>query len=471
MVFPAIIYDGKGNASGDHGKRISESNPFPVNNIFNGAVVDVSNPLPVRENSFISADNSTESTLLANIEFIGEWIDILQFSVIVVAVKSNVGSATDGLVVEFGPDGVTVVNDDKYTIPASKGKTFSFQPSGRYMRVRYTNGGVDQTSFSLETQLKSDYVKSSSHRIQDSIIDDDDAELVKAVITGKNPAGTFVNFQATTAGNFKTSIEELENSISSNSNTQLNVTPFSADGVEGGLSKDFYLAVAMGQIAGHSIMSKFGQNDDIGTGAYEDIWDGGGTYNYPADGTAPITKLVGHDAADTEPIEVQGLDIDGVLTIQTKTLTGLTTVTLDIPLWRVFRLKNVGTSDLVGDVCAINDGDTVDYACIDNGNNQTLMTLYTIPVGKTGYLMQGTNSIIGTNRGYSISGKLWMKPFGLVFQLKKTFGLNSDGSGFMVMPFPLPGKIPAKTDIRVSAISSAAGGGLNTTFEILLVDD
>jgi len=275
-----------------------------------------------------------------------------------------------------------------------------------------------------------------------------DVEVV-ARLQALKPNGELTDIDATTGGNLKVAIEEMELEAQ---------TPFN-------------LRVAKGEISGHSIVSKFGQNNDIGTGAYEDIWDGGGTYVYPADGTAPITKLVAHDAADTEPIEVQGLDINGDLVIQTKTLAGTTAVTLDTPLWRMFRLKNVGTSDLVDDVCAINDGDTVDYGCINNGNNQTLMALYTIPAGKTGYLLQGTNSIIGALRDYNIQGKLWMRPFGLVFQLKKTFGLDTAGTGYINMPFPLPGRIPEKTDVRVSAISSKSGGGLNTTFEILLIDN
>jgi len=218
-------------------------------------------------------------------------------------------------------------------------------------------------------------------------------------------------------------------------------------------------------------MSKFGQNDAVGTAAWEDVWDGGGTYSYPADGTAPIVKIIGHNAGDTEPIEVQGLDINGDLVVQTKTLTGTTAVTLDTPLWRVFRLKNMGSTDLVDEVCAINTGDTQDYACIAAGNNQTLMALYTIPLGKTGYMLQGTNSMHGISRDYALNGRMTMRPYGGVFQLKKTFALDSNGTSYLVMPFPLPGKIPAKTDIRVSALSIGKAGGVNTTFEILLVDD
>jgi len=234
-------------------------------------------------------------------------------------------------------------------------------------------------------------------------------------------------------------------------------------------TKEFYLEVAKGNIAGHSIMSKFGQNAAL-SGAYEDVWDGGGTYTYPANATASITHLYSTDGGDNQDIEVQGLTSDGTLLVQTQTLTNTTVVALDTPLWRVFRLRNMGVTDNAGVVHASVSDKATSYAQIGIGNNQTLMALYTIPLGKTGYLLQGTNSLIGTNRTYSVSGKMAMRQYGGVFQLKKTFGLSGDGSSFMVMPFPLPAKMPAKTDIRVSAISSATGG-INTTFEILLVDD
>jgi len=64
--------------------------------------------------------------------------------------------------------------------------------------VVYTNGGSEQTYFRLQTQIKTTYVKPSSHRIQDSISDDDDAELTTAVIKVKTPSGKFVNANANT---------------------------------------------------------------------------------------------------------------------------------------------------------------------------------------------------------------------------------------------------------------------------------
>ena len=232
------------------------------------------------------------------------------------------------------------------------------------------------------------------------------------------------------------------------------------------------LSIAQGKVTGTSFVSKFGQNENVGTGAFEEVWDGGGTYVYPADNTAPITHIYS-TGADIQPIEVQGLDINGDLVVQSKTLTGTTVVVLDTPLWRVFRMKNTGSSTiLTGSIVHASDsGKAVSYAQIQNGNNQTLMALYTIPAGKTGYLTAGSASIVGLNRAYSIDGHMYMREFGGVHQLKHTFGVSSDGSSYFQHKYDIPLPIQEKTDIKVSVISSANGGIVNATFDIVLVDN
>jgi len=180
----------------------------------------------------VDDNNSSSTPLDADAVFTGSATDILDFGFIFVTVFSDVASATDGLSMQQSSDGTNWDNTDEYTVPAGTGKTYSFQPGARYFRVVYTNGGTGQSSFRLQTVLKKTSSLASSHRIQDSIVDDDDAELIKAVITGKNPQGTFVNFQSTTAGNFKMSLEELESGVSDNSNSQLKVTPYDSSGNE-----------------------------------------------------------------------------------------------------------------------------------------------------------------------------------------------------------------------------------------------
>ena len=234
---------------------------------------------------------------------------------------------------------------------------------------------------------------------------------------------------------------------------------------------DYLLEVAMGNIEGQSFINKFGQNDDIGTGAFEDIWDVGGDYPYPADSTAPITHIDSDNAADTVEVSVQGLDINGALVEQLVTLTGTTPVALTTPLWRVFRMLNNDAVDIVGDVQAIDVGDTTIYAQIQNGNNQTLMALYTIPAGKTGFFLKGSSGLGGVLPAYDIDGKVWARDFGKVWQVKHTFALSSAGTSYIQQQFPIALPMTEKTDVRFAAKSSRLGGIVNVTFDILLVDN
>ena len=199
----------------------------------NGISINTSGQLKVVLDGKVCTGNSTKTALLANATFTGTTTgETLDYALIFVSVFSNVASATNGLVCQISSDGTTWRDNDYFTIPANTEKTFSLQPNRRYFRIKYINGGTNQTTFDLETIYKKTNSKPSSHRIQDSIYSDDDATLNKTVLTGENPTGTFVNFQATTSGNFKTSIEELENGISVNSNSQLKTTVFNSTGEE-----------------------------------------------------------------------------------------------------------------------------------------------------------------------------------------------------------------------------------------------
>ena len=455
---PDAIIDGRGNAypmgvnsdgsinskllDGESGNNISVQYPLStdgdsvyVKDIwlseststnFSGSITDLFNDLHTQ---MINTTSDNPKTLF------------IHFNRTIVSNVVGLGSALSGNfsnvkieIINSGSVATTVIDESaintKYT-----SRTFQLPVTAGFNAMRITFHTADTVTLSNCVALKSRSVVSRGQAVK--------------------PDGTVIDLNATTGGNQKFSLEEYDETFLGN--------PLPVQTLP--------LLVSQGLVTGYTVMQKFGQNDNLNTATYEDIWDGGGTYSYPADATAPITKLVAHDALDTEPIEVQGLDVNGDLVTQTKTLTGLTAVTLDTPLWRVFRLKNIGTSDLLNDVCAINDGDTVDYACINNGNNQTLMALYTIPNGKTGYLYQGTNNLSDVTRGVSASGRLWMRQYGSVFQVKKTFGVSSDGTGFINVKNIFPAKIPAKTDIRVDAIASANGVTLNTTFEILLIDD
>ena len=152
--------------------------------------------------------NSTQNTLSIDESFTGSWEDTIDYGSVIVGIRTDQPSAEDGLRIQWSINGVDICDEDVFTIDANIGKVFTFAPARRYFRVVYTNNGIAENSLSLETTLRRYYVKPSSHRIQDNIVSDDDAELVKAVITGQSPAGEFDNVQITRNGNFKVSIDE-----------------------------------------------------------------------------------------------------------------------------------------------------------------------------------------------------------------------------------------------------------------------
>lgn len=248
--------------------------------------------------------------------------------------------------------------------------------------------------------------------------------------------------------------------------------------IEKNTREPFNLRVNQGEFELYSVIDKFGENPDVDTGTVpEDIWEGGGAYTYDADGTAPIVSLISDNAADTEPIRVQGLDINGDFVDQTVILTGTARVALTTALWRVFRMSNEGTSDLAGTVyCYVGTGGVpiaADVrAIIDNGNNQTLMALYTIPNGKVGFLYRGE---IGASRALTFGecqAAYYSRRFGKIFQIKKRVNISNSGSSVYQDERSFPDIVPGLTDIRLRVESvSANNTGVFGTFDLLLIEE
>lgn len=210
---------------------------------------------------------------------------------------------------------------------------------------------------------------------------------------------------------------------------------------------------------GREHINKFGHCgvDHIGTAT---IWDGNGTtpvYDYPADGVVTVTSDSGSDTG--EAVEVQGLDADWnqVIEIINVGSTGTTTFS------RVFRARKVDATN-VGTV-SLNMNGTL-AAQILPGNGQTLMALYSIPAGKTGYLLQFQGNY---NKGNAeASFMIFAREFGKAFNIKGMF--STHGGNPVTYNYPIPLKFPEKTDIRIDANNSSSAGN-GAVFDILLVDN
>jgi hypothetical protein len=226
-------------------------------------------------------------------------------------------------------------------------------------------------------------------------------------------------------------------------------------------------------------VSKFGENPGIDIGTVpEDVWDLGGLYNFSVG--ADIDRISSSDNGDVVDIVVIGQTLDHVEIEQTVTLTGHAPAVIPIPLHRVYRMYNAGSVDLAGTVyCFVNtattdgvpDDSSKNRAGIINGNNQTLMMIYTVPAGKTLYYTQGYVTI-GRVQDTGATFSLRTRTPGGIFQVKRRISLNSGASSIWLADYEVPRGISEKTDVVFRCESTSANNTpVNGGFEGYLKDN
>lgn len=218
------------------------------------------------------------------------------------------------------------------------------------------------------------------------------------------------------------------------------------------------------------VVHKFGFNPAI-VDALETIWDSGGLY--PWQTSASIVSLVSTSADDAfggagaQTIKLYGLDADWNMQDEVVELDGLTPVTTTKEYLRLFRMtippldSGPGQSDAQGTITASQGGTT--RAQIINGNNQTLMAIYSIPAGYTGLLVHGST---GVGSGKEATVKYFVRPLNGVFNLGYLVQLFENNEQ---RPFIIPQRVNEKTDIDLRAISTAAGTSIGANFDLLLI--
>ena len=253
-----------------------------------------------------------------------------------------------------------------------------------------------------------------------------------------------------------------------NVNTTGSTTPSSAE-------IDFYLAVAKGDFTGYTNVSKFGINASVKSGGWESIWEGSDLYPWPT--AAATLSVVSASANDTSggtgarTVEIQGLDSNWDLLTETITMNGLTPVVTTGSFLRVFRARVVTAGSLKSNAAQItmsSGGTALAYITYDTiGMGQTLMAVYTIPAGKTGYIININASSAKDNehrfrlmtRDNAVTDAAWnVKEY-----LSARGGFN-DWRKYAI------NKVTEKTDLDLQAIASAASSA-SGGFELILIDN
>jgi len=412
--------------------RIASSTEFPDNN------------------ALISLLNSTAIALDPggiNV-FTGSAEDLTEYGTVIVSVFSDVASATDGLSIEYSADGTNWDHTDVYTVPAGTGKNYSVQRVARFFRIVYTNGGVIQTAFRLQVIFNKSFIKQSSHRIQDDIVSDDDAQLMKSVLTAKTD-GSFINIKANMEG-------------------ALSVT-------------SFLFEVARGNVPGMKMYSIPGRKDALSSAALDDLTQIPGTIVVPEPGGIQL-ELVSSSASDTsagtgaQTVDIHYLDTSGIDQQENVIMAGLTpvnTVATDIDFVQWIHVKTVGTGGVAaGNISLRDTAGAVTYEYLSAGGNQSLSAKYKVPTAKTGFVVGWQAS--GMTKKIDLRLRATVERFDRtlnpgVFLFQDILVLNDTSSGWI--PFLAPLKMPAGAVVKLSGISAAAGGDGAGQFDILLVDD
>lgn len=248
-------------------------------------------------------------------------------------------------------------------------------------------------------------------------------------------------------------------------------------------SVDRAINISSGSVNGYSSVHKFGRNPDVDIDTDpEDVWSYGGSYTFLS--SAQTLYVSSSDASDTtQSIKVEGLDANWEPQTQSATLNGQNQVALSGTWLRVFRAYNDSGTNLNGDVY-VAESDTLTGGVPDTASKvkahvesvyqQTLMAIYTIPAGKTGYLVKWyiTINSNGSTSEKECDAALYTRLDGKVFRLKEYVGLDNHGAGSWNYDYPIPLKLPEKTDVKVVADTvSSNNTDVTAGFDIILIDN
>ena len=219
------------------------------------------------------------------------------------------------------------------------------------------------------------------------------------------------------------------------------------------------------------VMSGF--NADVDSGAVEDIWERGETWDAPSVGQVHnITSTSDTDSAGKTGalrIVVMGLDSTWLQVSESVVLDGTNAVATSNKYSIIYRMyvDSAGSGGAnAGNILATASVSDSVTAQIDAGYNQTNMLIYQIPANRYGYLHSIFASLNQDALGTGTAGiRLYTKNFGEVWKMESLRGVTAAGNNSFDQHFPMPLRLAPKTLLKISALAtknnSAVSAGLN----------
>ena len=226
------------------------------------------------------------------------------------------------------------------------------------------------------------------------------------------------------------------------------------------------IKISRGMVKDASFIHKFGAVPAMSQSANGTIWDKNDTiYPWSAWNTASNVNVDAASASDVgKSVTVVGLDANYNQMSETITLVGQNNNYSSNTFSRIFRAfvsdgeANAGTITI--------QKNSTDVAIITTTFSQTLMAIYTVPAGYTGYIYKGTSS---AQAGADGTAGMFIRYFGQTsFRIGHSFEVSGAGGQYTYdFSFPIP--VPEKSDIDVRITTRTNNGRYTAAFDLLLV--
>lgn len=234
-----------------------------------------------------------------------------------------------------------------------------------------------------------------------------------------------------------------------------------------------YWGLYRADISSDAVMHKFGSNSDIDIAAEETVWSVGGDFVlFPDDSLLEVVS--GSTADDTSGTGALTMRIFGIdSSFKKKTidvgLGGQDTVAIGDSIMMIYRVQilTAGTGLENAGLIKVQTvvGNTV-MADIPIGYSQTVMSVFPISAGETGYLHHWTVS--HSKNSANATFYLKVKPFGGPWLVKGFLHARATGTSSPVRHHAIPMKIDEKSIIQITAATDTDDTPVTAEFNVLL---
>lgn len=262
--------------------------------------------------------------------------------------------------------------------------------------------------------------------------------------------------------------------------SKLILTPGYNSFVKGGMpTKNFLNEVRLGNVPGHKLIHKFGSNANVGT-TLQDIWEEGGiiTWMSVAEQISVISSDTVNDIATgngARSVLILGLD-DNFNEI-TETISLLSTPVLTTKSFRRINMMfvvSVGTytGSNLGDITLTGNITNNIHAKLLIGEGRLSQSQYTIPQGKTGYILD-TAITMQTGKQISVNllcrndSHIVISPFSPTLDLHHWDGLSIP----IDQDYKAQHILLERSDVWFNGFVSATTAIINIDYTLLLIDN